>query len=198
MSDPSAYEVLDPLDFGVERHIEIAHRLTGWNALRARAQSLKLDITDDQIKAVTKLVKSLADERQISVEQLDQVLLQVSRTAAPTGSSVFFSNADNAPSQELANASRAAGEALRAYEERVAQDAIVSIAKSLEDLRPTIAVKIEGHIFDHSVVNKILDLVVDSPCSFEVKQLNVGGKNEFRSSASKSIESAKRKRGVCA
>jgi homocitrate synthase len=65
----------------------------------------------------------------------------------------------------------------------VAQDAISAMAKSLEDLRPTIAVKVQGHIFDHSVLNRIMDLVVDSPCSFEVKQLNVGGKNEFLSTA---------------
>jgi len=67
MSDPGAYEVLDPADFGVERQIEvvgvlkrdrtddnrfssqIAHRLTGWNALRARAKDLKLNISDDLV-----------------------------------------------------------------------------------------------------------------------------------------------------
>ncbi len=59
MSDPSAYEVLDPQDFGVERHIEIAHRLTGWNALRARAQSLKLDINDDQVTVLINLISPL-------------------------------------------------------------------------------------------------------------------------------------------
>ncbi len=67
MSDPGAYEVLDPADFGVERQIEvrwvveclfsptelrflqIAHRLTGWNALRARARELKLNLSDDVV-----------------------------------------------------------------------------------------------------------------------------------------------------
>eukprot|EP00121_Abeoforma_whisleri_P006624 Awhi_evm1s6029 len=28
MNDPSAYEVIDPSDFGVQRKIQLAHRLT--------------------------------------------------------------------------------------------------------------------------------------------------------------------------
>jgi len=29
---------LDPHDFGLTRYISIAHRLTGWNAVKARAE----------------------------------------------------------------------------------------------------------------------------------------------------------------
>jgi len=40
MSNPTAYEVIDPADFGVERRIQFAHRLTGWNAMAHRAKQL--------------------------------------------------------------------------------------------------------------------------------------------------------------
>ena len=40
MSNPTAYEVIDPADFGVERRIQFAHRLTGWNAMAYRAKQL--------------------------------------------------------------------------------------------------------------------------------------------------------------
>ncbi len=40
MQNPGSYEVIDPADFGIERNIQIAHRLTGWNAVQQRTIQL--------------------------------------------------------------------------------------------------------------------------------------------------------------
>jgi homocitrate synthase len=50
LNNPSTYEILNPEHFGMTRFIHIAHRLTGWNAVKNRAEQLKLDLTDDEIK----------------------------------------------------------------------------------------------------------------------------------------------------
>ena len=41
--------MIDPRDFGVGRTIQIAHRLTGWNAVQERCKQLKLNLTPDQV-----------------------------------------------------------------------------------------------------------------------------------------------------
>ncbi len=43
LNNPSTYEILRPEDFGLTRYIHIAHRLTGWNAIRNRADQLGLN-----------------------------------------------------------------------------------------------------------------------------------------------------------
>jgi len=53
LNNPSTYEILNPEDFGVTRYIHIAHRLTGWNALKNRADQLGLNLTDEEVKEAT-------------------------------------------------------------------------------------------------------------------------------------------------
>jgi len=74
MQNPEAYEVIDPNDFGVERHIAIAHRLTGWNAVKQRSEQLGLKIPDDSIKEATVYIKNLADTTEVSTKMLDDKL----------------------------------------------------------------------------------------------------------------------------
>ncbi len=50
LNNPSTYEVLKPEDFGLTRYIHIAHRLTGWNAIRNRADQLGLTLDDAYLK----------------------------------------------------------------------------------------------------------------------------------------------------
>jgi len=80
MQNPGSYEVLDPADFGVERNIEIAHRLTGWNAVKVRAQQLKLNISDDGVKQATKYIKNLADTQEVTTEMLDTKLYELAKS----------------------------------------------------------------------------------------------------------------------
>ena len=74
LNHPSTYEILKPEDFGMTRYIHIAHRLTGWNAVRHRAEQLGLQLDDDQVKRLTGHIKALADERALTLDDVDALL----------------------------------------------------------------------------------------------------------------------------
>jgi homocitrate synthase len=74
LNDPQTYEILDPEEFGLSRYISIAHKLTGWNAIKWRAKQLGLALDDEQIKKVTAHVKALADEKPPSLDEVDAIL----------------------------------------------------------------------------------------------------------------------------
>ena len=74
LNNPETYEILDPHDFGMTRYISIAHKLTGWNAIKARAEQLNLHIPDDELRAATSHIKHLADEKPIGLDDVDSVL----------------------------------------------------------------------------------------------------------------------------
>ncbi len=72
--NPNSYEILDPADFGLARTINIAHRLTGHNAVGRRAEELGLSFGKDDLREVTKRIKAMADAGPLSMDQLDTVL----------------------------------------------------------------------------------------------------------------------------
>lgn len=72
MNDPGAYEVINPEHFGVQRNIQLAHRLTGWNAIQKRCEQLSLDLTDEELRAATTFIKNMADEQPLTIDQIDQ------------------------------------------------------------------------------------------------------------------------------
>ena len=74
LNNPDTYEILDPADFGLTRYLHIAHRLTGWNAVKQRAEQLQLDLTDPQVKEVTAHIKTAADQRKLSLDDVDVLL----------------------------------------------------------------------------------------------------------------------------
>lgn len=74
LNNPSTYEILNPEDFGLTRYIHVAHRLTGWNAIKQRAEQLQLDLSDEVIKQITSQIKSLADQRSLSLDDVDVLL----------------------------------------------------------------------------------------------------------------------------
>jgi homocitrate synthase len=74
LNNPETYEILSPQDFGISRYISIAHRLTGWNAIKDRAQQLNINISDQDIKMATEHIKELADERPLTLDDIDTVL----------------------------------------------------------------------------------------------------------------------------
>ncbi len=75
LNAPETYEALNPADFGLGRYISIAHRLTGWNAVKARADQLGLALSDAKIKSLTQHIKTLADEKALSLDDVDELLL---------------------------------------------------------------------------------------------------------------------------
>jgi len=188
MVNPNAYEVIDPNDFGVERRIQFAHRLTGWNAIFARSKQLQLELSDDQVKAATThLKKILADEQPITLEQVDEVLMQLSSVPLTSSSRLATFGKEAGISDlppELAAAAKAAAEAVAQFEMQAALAAIKKVAsksKKLDD-RPQIGIKLEGHLFDARVINQFMDMLVESgTCKFEIRKLDVPTKNELPS-----------------
>lgn len=62
------------VNYRMTRYVSIGHRLTGWNAVKNRAQQLDLTMSDDAIKTVTQQIKQLADIKPLSVEEVDTLL----------------------------------------------------------------------------------------------------------------------------
>ncbi len=82
LNNPSTYEILDPADFGLTRYLHIAHRLTGWNAVKQRADQLQLNLSDPQVKVVTTRIKAEADLRKLSLDDVDVLLREYHSEAA--------------------------------------------------------------------------------------------------------------------
>ncbi len=93
LNNPSTYEILDPADFGLTRYLHIAHRLTGWNAIKQRAEQLQLVMTDDAIKEVTAHIKAMADQRSLNLDDVD-VLLREYHSKAVQSDEVLHISAD--------------------------------------------------------------------------------------------------------
>lgn len=74
LNDPSTYEALRPEDFGLTRYVHIAHRLTGWNAVKHRAEQLGLTFSDDHLKSITGKIKALADCDALTLDHVDALL----------------------------------------------------------------------------------------------------------------------------
>ena len=74
LRNPVTYEAIHPEDFGMSRIIDVAHRLVGRNAIRDRASGLGIDLADETLQLVTAQVKSLADEQQITSDDVDRIL----------------------------------------------------------------------------------------------------------------------------
>jgi homocitrate synthase len=88
LNNPSTYEVLKPEDFGLKRYIHIGSRLTGWNAIRSRSDQLGLPLDDATIKRITEEVKNMADQQQLTLDEVDHLLYaahqeKIVATAAP-------------------------------------------------------------------------------------------------------------------
>ena len=74
LANPTTYEVLNPADFGMSRYVHIGSKLTGWNSVRSRAQQLNLDLSDAQCKQITAKIKSLADIKELAMDDVDSLL----------------------------------------------------------------------------------------------------------------------------
>ena len=77
LQNPTTYEAVNPEDFGMTRIIDIAHRLVGRNAIRDRAACLGINLADESLRSVTDQVKLMADERQITLADVDKILSDI-------------------------------------------------------------------------------------------------------------------------
>ena len=74
LNHPSTYEALKPEDFGLTRYIHIAHRLTGWHAVRHRAGQLGLSLSETQLKSIATWIKNSSDVQRLTMADIDFAL----------------------------------------------------------------------------------------------------------------------------
>jgi homocitrate synthase len=74
LNNPECYEIIEPSDFGLQRSIEVGHKLTGRHAVAHRASQLGLHFGEIELKEVTAEIKRLADSGPLSREELDGLL----------------------------------------------------------------------------------------------------------------------------
>ncbi|HAG84230.1 MAG TPA: homocitrate synthase [Cyanobacteria bacterium UBA12227] len=74
LNNPKTYEAIDPSDFGLTRSFLINHKLTGKHAIANRASQLGLQLDTLQIQTITQQIKALADQQDLTVEEVDELL----------------------------------------------------------------------------------------------------------------------------
>lgn len=74
LNNPECYEIIDPADFGLERLIQVGHKLTGHHAVAHRATQLGLRFGEVELREVTAEIKRLADNGSLSPQELDHLL----------------------------------------------------------------------------------------------------------------------------
>ena len=71
---------------GLTRYINIASRLTGWNAVKYRAEQLGLDMSDAHIKHITREIKQYSDERPFRITSYNVCYTKLLRDCNLVGS----------------------------------------------------------------------------------------------------------------
>lgn len=71
LQNPSAYEALNPGDFGLKRHIDIGSRFTGRHAVGHRAATLGLHLSSEEIADLTSALKARAERGALNLEEVD-------------------------------------------------------------------------------------------------------------------------------
>lgn len=75
LNNPQTYEILSPTVFGLSRFLSIAHPLTGWHAIKHRAEQLGFTFTDAEVKSLTEKIKRLADiKKEFCLGDVDHLL----------------------------------------------------------------------------------------------------------------------------
>jgi homocitrate synthase len=75
LSNPRAYEILDPSDFGLSRSITVGSRITGRYAVGHRAASLGLELNNDEVIRLTQALKERSERGSLSQEEVDTFIL---------------------------------------------------------------------------------------------------------------------------
>lgn len=71
LKNPRSYEVLDPDDFGLMRHVDVGSRITGRYAVGHRAATLGLQLDNDEVYHLTHALKERAEQGWLNQEEVD-------------------------------------------------------------------------------------------------------------------------------
>jgi homocitrate synthase len=74
VANPGSYEVVPPEAFGVARRLILGSRLTGHHAVAYRAREIGITFGESELRALTRVIKGLADRGELSEDQIDGVL----------------------------------------------------------------------------------------------------------------------------
>ena len=75
LAEPRSYEILQPEDFGIERTLNIATRITGKHAVSHRAVQLGVNtLNDDQTTTIAKQIRQMASLNPISLDTVDAII----------------------------------------------------------------------------------------------------------------------------
>ncbi|HET8538514.1 MAG TPA: homocitrate synthase [Anaeromyxobacter sp.] len=74
MANPGSYEVVPPEAFGLSRRLILGSRLTGRHAIAYRAREMGITFGESELRAITRQIKELADQGELSEAQIDDVL----------------------------------------------------------------------------------------------------------------------------
>lgn len=74
LNNPETYEIIDPADFGLQRTIDIGHKLTGRHAVAHRASSLGLHFGEVELRDLTAEIKRLSDKGPLPMHEVDDLL----------------------------------------------------------------------------------------------------------------------------
>lgn len=75
LQNPRAYEVLDPGDFGLVRHVDVGSRYTGRYAVAYRATQLGLQLNSAEVSGLTQALKARAELGSLSVAEVDTFIV---------------------------------------------------------------------------------------------------------------------------
>jgi homocitrate synthase len=71
LRNPRSYEVLDPDDFGLMRHVDVGSRITGRYAVGHHAATLGLQLSNDEVCHLTHALKERAEQGWLNQEEVD-------------------------------------------------------------------------------------------------------------------------------
>lgn len=72
--NPGSYEIIPPEVFGVSRTLQLGSRLTGRNAIAARAAELDVNLSREVLEALTRQIKALADHGDLGLDEVDVLI----------------------------------------------------------------------------------------------------------------------------
>jgi homocitrate synthase len=71
LRNPHAYEILNPGDFGLMRHVDVGSRFTGRHAVGNRAAILGLHLSENEVCYLTQALKERAEQGSLSQDEVD-------------------------------------------------------------------------------------------------------------------------------
>jgi len=71
LRDPRAYEALDPADFGLTRSVDAGSRFAGRHAVGHRAESLGLNLSDEEVGSLTQALRGRAEHGSLNQDEVD-------------------------------------------------------------------------------------------------------------------------------